>query len=101
VIKVIDADLCEYSIDWEATKAERARIRSERKKWLDEDAERVAARYRKGELTAFDLVRRFGVIVDWGTGDLLPKTTAEFRRMMKRRTAANWGGSAPSKQAAE
>ena len=101
VIKVIDADLCEYSVDWEATKAERARVRTERKKWLDEDAEGVAARYRKGDLTAFDLVRRFGVIVDWGTGALLPKTTAEFRRMMKRRTAANWGGSAPSKQAAE
>jgi N-methylhydantoinase B len=37
-----------------------------------------------------DLVRQYGVIVDWGTGKLLPKTTAQFRAMLRRRTAPYW-----------
>jgi N-methylhydantoinase B len=101
VLKVVDKELAEYSVDWEATKAERARIRAERRRWLDEDADSVAARYRKGELSDFDLVRRYGVIVDWGTGEVLPRTTAEFRRMLKRRTAAHWQDDTPRKEAAE
>ena len=36
------------------------------------------------------MVRRYGVIVDWGTGEYFPKTTAEFRTMMKKRSAAHW-----------
>jgi N-methylhydantoinase B len=30
-------------------------------------------------------IRRHGVILDWGTGELLPKTTEGFRAMLKRR----------------
>ena len=37
-----------------------------------------------------DLIRQYGVIVDWGTGQLLPKTTAQFRAMLRRRTAPYW-----------
>ncbi|MGD9536504.1 MAG: hydantoinase B/oxoprolinase family protein [Alphaproteobacteria bacterium] len=101
VLRVVDADLARYEVDEQATKQERARIRAERKRWIEEDPESVAARYRKGELSEFDLVRRYGVIVDWGTGEVLPKTTAEYRRMLKRRTAAYWDDRAPTKQAAE
>jgi N-methylhydantoinase B len=101
VLKPADADLADYAVDWEATKAERVRIRAERRQWLEEDPATVAERYRKGELNAFDLVRRYGVIVDWGTGEVLPRTTAEFRRMMKRRVIPHWSGERPSRQAAE
>ena len=61
-----------------------------RRGWLAEDAEAVAERYRAGELTALDLIRRHGVIVDWGDGTLFPKTTETFRDMLRRRSAAHW-----------
>ncbi len=32
----------------------------------------------------------YGVIVDWGTGELLERTTAQFRAMLGRRAAAFW-----------
>ena len=38
-----------------------------------------------------DLVRHYGVIVDWGTGELLPRTTEMFRAMLRRRAVAHWG----------
>jgi N-methylhydantoinase B len=90
VVEEIDADLCEYRLDEQATLAERARIASHRKAWLEEDPEKIAARYRARELDMFDLIRQYGVIVDWGSGELLPKTTAEFREMLKRRTVPYW-----------
>ena len=37
-----------------------------------------------------DLVRHYGVIVDWGTGELLPHTTEQFRAMLRRRAAEHW-----------
>ena len=65
-------------------------MRAERHDWLDVDAEDIAAKYRSKELDALDLIRQYGVIVDWGTGELLPTTTRQFRDMLRRRTAAHW-----------
>jgi N-methylhydantoinase B len=90
VVRPVDAELAEYEVDLEATEAERARIRRERFGWLSEDPETVAERFRAGELDTLDLVRQYGVILDWGTGELLPKTTETFRAMLRRRTAAHW-----------
>lgn len=90
VVEEIDADLAEYRLDEQATLAERARIAAHRKAWLDEDAEDIAARYRARELDMFDLIRQYGVIVDWGSGELLANTTAAFRDMLKRRTVPYW-----------
>lgn len=90
VVHELDAELDEYEIDADATAAERERIRRERPGWLAEEAEQVAARYRAGELDVFDLVRQYGVILDWGTGELLPKTTRVFREMLQRRAAEHW-----------
>jgi len=92
----VDAELSEYEVDAEATERERARIRAERLGWLSADAEDVAARYRSGELDVMDLIRQYGVIVDWGTGELLPRTTQGFRDMLGRRAAAHWGDKAPA-----
>ena len=50
----------------------------------------MAERYRTGELSMLDLIRRYGVIVDWGTGELLPTTTEQFREMLQRRTTQHW-----------
>jgi N-methylhydantoinase B len=90
VVREVDADLALYEVDEEATAEERERIRSQRLSWLEEDPEAVAARYRSGELDALDLVRHYGVILDWGTGELLPKTTEQFRAMLRRRMVPHW-----------
>ncbi|AMS43347.1 methylhydantoinase [Aminobacter sp. Y103A] len=93
VVHVVDLDLDQYRIDENATLAERARIASHRKDWLNEDAEKIAALYRDKKLNMLDLIRQYGVIVDWGSGELLAKTTAEFREMLKRRTVPYWTAS--------
>jgi len=90
VLKVIDIDLAQYEVDAEATKAARREIAKARRGWLTEDAESVAERYRKGELNSKDMVRRYSVIVDWGTGELMPKSTAQFRESTQLRSANHW-----------
>jgi N-methylhydantoinase B len=90
VIREVDAAFGEYDVDREATKRERERIRAHRLGWLQEDPEAVAGRYRSGELDALDLVRHYGIILDWGTGTLLPRTTEQFRAMLYRRAVAHW-----------
>jgi N-methylhydantoinase B len=90
VVREVDADRSEYEVDEPATEAERDRIRGLRRDWLAEDAEDVARRYREGELDVLDLVRQYAVIVDWGTGELLPRTTEGFRAMVRRRAADHW-----------
>jgi len=79
-----------FEIDVEATKAERRRICAKRVGWLSEDPEQVAARFRSHELDVLDLVRQYGVILDWGSGELLTKTTAPYREMLQRRPVAGW-----------
>ena len=90
VIREIDAELDQFEIDAEATEALRTEIRSLRAGWLAEDAEDVAARYRSGELPMLDVIRRHGVILDWGTGELYANTTAQYRGLMDHRSAAHW-----------
>ncbi len=91
VIRVVDRDLAQYEVDEAATEAERKRIAGARLGWLDHDAEDIAARYRSGELNVMDCVRQYGVILDWGNGQLLANTTGQFREMMKRRVVPYWG----------
>ena len=85
-----DAELGLHAVDAAATERERVRIRGERLGWLEADAEEVAGRYRRGELDVLDLVRQYAVIVDWGTGELFPHTTEQFRAMVRRRAASHW-----------
>jgi N-methylhydantoinase B len=90
VVRCVDADLAEYEVELDATERERRRIAGARRGWLEEDAGGVAARYRAGELDAHDLIRQYGVVVDWGSGELLANTTSEFRNMMRRRCVPHW-----------
>ena len=90
VVRAVDPELAHYEVDREATEREREAIREARRGWLEEDAEAVAERYRAGELDVLDAIRRYGVILDWGSGELLPRTTEQFRAMLARRTAAHW-----------
>lgn len=79
VVTVVDAEVCEYEIDTTATAELRADIRASRHGWLEADAETVAAHYRNGEISMLDVIRRFGVILHWETGELFPKSTKTFR----------------------
>ena len=90
VLEVIDKDLCEYEIDREATERLRASIRAQRKAWVDEAPEAVAAKYRAGEIDALDAVRRYAVILDWGSGEPLPRSTAQFREQFRKRSLSHW-----------
>ena len=90
VIEAIDPELDEYRIDEAATAEAREEIRTNREAWLGEDAEAVAEKYRSGEIDQHDALRRHGVILDWGTGELLEKTTAQYRETMERRSRAHW-----------
>ena len=70
-------------------------LRAQREGWLSADPEDVAAKYRSGELDQLDVVRQFGVILDWGTGELLEKSTGQFREMMDRRSLQFWRDGLP------
>jgi N-methylhydantoinase B len=90
VIREIDKDLDLFEVDEAESKQLREHIRSKRHGWLAADPALVSQRYRAGELDLLDVIRRHGVILDWGTGELFPQTTAQFRASMQRRSASNW-----------
>jgi N-methylhydantoinase B len=98
VIEEVDRDLAEYRIDQRATEKLRGEQRATRAGKLEEDPQAVAERFRAGELDTLDLVRHYGVILDWGTAELLPRTTEQYREMLRRRASACW--SAPRQTAA-
>ena len=93
ILNVIDIDLAQYEVDAAATNAARRDIAKARRGWLAEDPVDVAKRYRKGEIDSIDMVRRYAVIVDWGTGELMPKSTEQFRLSTQMRTADHWNDS--------
>lgn len=86
-VEPVDPEIDEWRIDESATRERRASMRAARAGWLAEDAEAVAARLRAGEIGVAEAVRRHGVICDWDTGALLPRTTARFRAAMLARGA--------------
>lgn len=90
VVTVGDPELDEYEIDDDATAALRAEIAGERAAWLDEEPAAVAERYRAGDLDMLDVIRRHGVILDWGTGELFETSTKQYREAMRRRSADHW-----------
>ncbi|MGH3086216.1 MAG: hydantoinase B/oxoprolinase family protein [Rubrobacteraceae bacterium] len=90
VVREVDAVLAEWGVDEEATEKERMYIRENRLRWLEEDPGELAEKYRAAGTDALTLIRRHGVILDWGTGELLPKTTEGFRSMLWRRTVPAW-----------
>lgn len=90
VITPVDPEIDHFELDLAATDALRAELRATRRTKLEMDPEEVAAKYASGELDQLDLVRHYGVILDWATGELLPQTTAQYREQMQRRSAAGW-----------
>ena len=50
----------------------------------------VARRYQAGDLDRLDVVRQYGVILDWGTGEVQERSTVQFRDMFQKRAVAYW-----------
>lgn len=90
VITPINPELDEYEIDHGATAKTRQWIRANRRAWMEADPVEVARKYREGEIDMLDVIRRHGVIVDWGTGELFEKTTRQHREQMQRRSVSHW-----------
>jgi N-methylhydantoinase B len=90
IIEEIDAELLDFKIDHASTESEREQIRKQRKQWAEMDPEIVASMFREGEINQLDAVRRYAVILDWGTGELMPKSTEQFREAFYRRSASHW-----------
>ncbi len=90
VLQVIDKDLAEYAIDAAATERERAHIRAHRRGWLAASPDDVARRYKAGDLDRLDVVRQYGVILDWGSGEVQERSTVQFRDMFQKRAVAYW-----------
>lgn len=90
VVKVIDADMLEYQVDDAATEKARAHIRKNRVDWARMDPAKVSQMYQNGEINEMDAVRKYAVILDWGTGELMPKSTAQFRESFEKRSVAHW-----------
>jgi N-methylhydantoinase A len=88
--KTVDAELAEYEVDSAATESARSKIAAQRVAWLREDPSEIAKRFRAGELDEFDVIRKHGVICDWGTGELLENSTEDFRGMMIKRSVDYW-----------
>jgi N-methylhydantoinase B len=90
VIDAIDAEMDDYRIDEDATRAQRNYIRDNRHAWLEVDPVEIAEKYRNGEIGMHDVIRHHGVILDWGTGELFPVTTDQYRGLMARRSSSHW-----------
>lgn len=90
VVKVIDADMLEYEVDDAATEKARAHIRKNRVDWARMDPAKVSQMYQNSEINEMDAVRKYAVILDWGTGELMPKSTAQFRESFEKRSVAHW-----------
>ena len=90
VIKVVDKDMLECEIDTEATAKARAHIRANRVKWARMDPIEVSQMYVDGKINSMDAVRRYAVILDWGTGELMSNSTRQFRDSFEGRSVAHW-----------
>ncbi|NLJ62308.1 MAG: hydantoinase B/oxoprolinase family protein, partial [Alcaligenaceae bacterium] len=90
VIHAIDPEICAYELDMPATEQLREQIRAQRVAWMRSDPTEVARWYQEGKIDQLDAVRQYGVILEWDTGALLPKSTQQFREMLEKRTIAQW-----------
>jgi N-methylhydantoinase B len=90
IIREIDKEIDLYEIDEKATVLEREYIRSNRKGWLTMDIAEVQRLYSAREIDRLDLIRRYGVVLDDQTGDILPKSTEQYRETLYKRTLQYW-----------
>ena len=90
-IREIDAELDQYEVDEQATSTAREQIRAHRRGWLTEAPEGVAHRYRRGELSVHNVVRRYGVVLDWGRSSFFEESTPTVPGDARTEVGGDWG----------
>jgi N-methylhydantoinase B len=90
VVCEIDKDVDLYEIDIDATKQAREYIRTNRKRWLEQDIHAVYKLYKNKEIDRLDLIRRYGIILDAESDTVLEKSTEQYREMMRKRCLPYW-----------
>ena len=91
MVEEVDAELAEYRVDADATReAARRAARGRAAPGSTRTPRTWRKRFRDGDLDVLDLVRHYGVILDWGSGEVLPRTTEQYRELLQRRSASDW-----------
>lgn len=90
ILRAIDEELGAFEVDDQATRAERDAIRANRLRWTRTAPEEVSSLYKSGAIDSLDAVRRYAVILDWDSGEVLPNSTRQFREMFEKRTSSQW-----------
>ena len=90
VILEIDGELAEYELDARRHDEERERIRESGTAGSRRTRSPSRSATGRARSTCSTSIRAYGVILDWGTGELLPRTTEGFRAMLHRRMVPHW-----------
>lgn len=90
VIQAIDASMDLFEIDEKATEKARAYIRENRKEWINQDAHDVHAMYKNDEIDKLDLIRHYGIIIDYATDELLDISSEQYRENFRKRSLSYW-----------
>ncbi|WP_235062649.1 hydantoinase B/oxoprolinase family protein [Thalassobacillus devorans] len=90
IIEEVDKNLDQFEIDYEATELSREFIRNNRKQWLEEEPKYVEQLFNKGEIDKLDVIRRYGVVMNYKTNKVLLESTKQFRDTMQKRSFAYW-----------
>ena len=56
----------------------------------DKLPEAIAEKHRVGEVDGMDAVRRYAATTDWGSGDLMPNSTKQFRAQFHKQALVHW-----------
>lgn len=92
VVHCIDKDVCDFSVDLEATSALRTAQRQSRKDKFSLPPSGVRQLFLDGAIDELDLVRHYGVILDFTQEDtpVLAHTTEQFRQSLRQRSLSHW-----------
>src|SRR5699024_7005476 len=90
IVNEIDAELDLYEIELKKTEKHRDYIRKNRKYWITEDTDSVYEKYQAGDIDRLDLVRHYGVVLDYATNKILEKSTQQIRDSFQERTVLHW-----------
>jgi len=90
VINEIDEEVDLFEVDENKTQQMREYIQTNREDWINKDAHEVYNMYLKGDIDKLDLIRQYGVIIDYSNNELLEKSTEQFRENYRKRTLSYW-----------
>src|SRR5699024_1346941 len=90
VITEIDEEVDLFEVDENKTQQMSEYIQTNREDGINKDAHEVYNMYLKGDIDKLDLIRQYGVIIDYSNNELLEKSTEQFRENYRKRTLSYW-----------